>query len=152
MGRTFLGVRGSDWYRVITRLPLEPEAQNTHTHFIARSNTTGDVLEYQHLIKSDKHRIVLEHSSQTNWDDCFREYETYLASAPVFLSANCMSQITNVFLLWPDCLQHTSTKRGDLLHTTNGWQKSQCSSTAPTSHLSIIKDDFNDEFLPLICL
>jgi hypothetical protein len=32
MGRTFPGVRGSDRYRVITRLPLEPEAQNTHTH------------------------------------------------------------------------------------------------------------------------
>ena len=34
MGRTFLGVRGSDWYRVITRLPLEPKAQNPHTHSI----------------------------------------------------------------------------------------------------------------------
>ena len=31
MGRTLLGVRGSDWYRVITTLPLEPEAR-THTH------------------------------------------------------------------------------------------------------------------------
>ena len=30
MGRTLLGVRGSDWYRVITTLPLEPEAR-THT-------------------------------------------------------------------------------------------------------------------------
>ena len=31
MGRAFLGVRGSDRYRVITTLPLEPEAR-THTH------------------------------------------------------------------------------------------------------------------------
>ncbi len=35
MGRTFLGIRGSDRYCVITTLPLEPEAR-THTH-----NTKG---------------------------------------------------------------------------------------------------------------
>jgi hypothetical protein len=49
MGRTFLGVRGSDWYRVITRLPLEPEAQNTHTH--QRHYKIGNPFEWMEMIR-----------------------------------------------------------------------------------------------------
>jgi hypothetical protein len=40
-------------------------AANASEHFIGTviGDTTGDVLEYQHLIKSDKYRKVWEHSS-----------------------------------------------------------------------------------------
>ncbi len=54
MGRTFLGVSGSDWYHVITRLPLEPEAQNTHTHIVKWDT-----------IKPDDQAKILKHFSDT---------------------------------------------------------------------------------------
>ncbi len=51
MGRTFLGVRGSDWYCVITTLPLEPEARtHTHTHTHQRHYKIGNPFKWMEMI------------------------------------------------------------------------------------------------------
>ena len=72
-------------------------AANASEHFIGVviDNTTGDVLEHRHLINWTNTERCRNTALQTNWDDCFRGYATYLAQTPVFSFAKRKSPNTN---------------------------------------------------------
>jgi hypothetical protein len=60
--------------------------ETTSEHFIGAvlDDDTGAVLEYRHLIKSDKYKRISGNTVlRTNWEDCSRAYATYLAQTRV---------------------------------------------------------------------
>jgi hypothetical protein len=62
MGRTFLGVKGSDRYRVIRTLPLEPEAR-THTY---RQRLKANHLCVDKIIVPSKQRVRIPMNTMNN--------------------------------------------------------------------------------------